>query len=101
MQLLVVLLLISVVSLFSAKMLMTKTVYVVDKNRDIEAVTMKRNVKGLLNKLDIVLEDADKISPDLKTSLKDGMTITIDRAFPVNVELDGVIQKMYDNSKPC
>lgn len=93
-QVFILLLLVSMVSLFSVKLLMTKHVYIVDKTRDIEIKTMTLKVKSLLKKLDIQLEEADRIEPDLKTSLKDGMVITITRAYPINVEMDGEIQQV-------
>jgi len=93
-QLFIILLLVTVVSLFSAKIMLTKDVHIVDKNMDIKATTMNRSVKSLLKEFDITLDTADKISVELKAKLRDGMTIEITRAYPVNVEIGGQIQKV-------
>lgn len=93
-QLFTIFLLLSVIILFSIKMILVKKVYIVDKNLEIEATTMHRNVKSLLKDFDLSLSDHDKISAELKDKLKDGMTIEITRAFPINIEIAGELQKV-------
>lgn len=92
-QMCTVILLVTIVALFSAKIFLTKKVVIVDKNIDIEATTLNYSVKSLLKEFDIVLEPADKLSVEPKSRLKDGMVIEITRAFPVNVEISGQIEK--------
>lgn len=51
--------------------------------------TSRSKVKDALDALNIKLGSKDKISPSLTDLVKDGMTITIYRAVPLKVTLDG------------
>lgn len=93
-QLFAIVLLLSIISLFSIKMILVKKVHIVDKNVEIEATTMHRNVKALLKDFELSLSEHDKVSANLKDKLKDGMTIEITRAFPINIEIAGEMQKV-------
>lgn len=93
-QLFTIILLLSIIGLFSAKIVLVKEVRIVDKNLEIEAKTMNRSVKSLLKDFDLSLSEYDKVSPGFKDKLKDGMTVEITRAFPINIEIAGEIQKV-------
>lgn len=66
-----------------------KDVVLVVDGKATEVTTFKNNVEELLNQEGIVLKPEDKVSWALDTSLKDGMSIEVIRAFPVKVQVDG------------
>jgi uncharacterized protein YabE (DUF348 family) len=61
--------------------------------------TSRAKVTDALNALNIKVEAKDKISPALGSSIKDGMTIRIDRAVPIVVTLDGKNLKINSAEK--
>jgi uncharacterized protein YabE (DUF348 family) len=56
-------------------------------------VTRARTVSDLLAATGVVLHDGDRVVPELSTQLRQGMPINIVRAFPIVVDVDGVITK--------
>lgn len=75
-----------------------KDVTLVVDGKTKEVTTFKGQVRGLLSQEGIELKPGDKVSWDLDAPLKDGMSIEIIRAFPVEVLADG--QKITVNTTP-
>lgn len=75
-----------------------KDVTLVVDGKTLEVTTFKGQVGELLSQQGIELKPEDKVSWDLAAPLKDGMTIEIIRAFPVEVLADG--QRLTVNTTP-
>lgn len=72
----------------------TRVTVVVDDSR-FEVRTNATSVHDVLNELHITLDPADTISHPLDDSLKNNMTITIDKAEQLILDIDGDIQRIY------
>ncbi|MGE5398580.1 MAG: 3D domain-containing protein [Chitinophagales bacterium] len=66
-----------------------KSVTIKVDNQVIKDTTFKKTVAEVLTEKGIKLYDKDLIEPGINTELKEGMSIKITRAFPVNVTADG------------
>ncbi|AEE91117.1 3D domain-containing protein [Tepidanaerobacter acetatoxydans Re1] len=66
-----------------------KEVIIREKDKTVEVSTFAKTVKELLANENIVLEPEDVVMPSLDTKLTEGMQITIKRAFPVKIAVDG------------
>ena len=75
--------------------LTTNSVTVVVDDSRYEVRTNAASVHDVLKELHITLDPADTISHSLDDSLKDNMTITIDKADQLILDIDGDIQRIY------
>lgn len=66
-----------------------KEVIIRDEDRTAKVSTFANTVEELLEKENITLETEDVITPRPDTKLTEGMQITIKRAFPVKIAVDG------------
>jgi len=66
-----------------------KEVVIRDENKETVVSTFANTVEELLEKQNITLEPEDVVTPGLDTNLTEGMQITIKRAFPVKIAVDG------------
>ncbi|MDI6619806.1 MAG: ubiquitin-like domain-containing protein [Clostridiales bacterium] len=66
-----------------------KAVAIYENDGKKDVVTFKGTVKDVLKENKIQLNQKDKVSPFLKSAVKDGMKIVIKRAVPVKVFIDG------------
>jgi uncharacterized protein YabE (DUF348 family) len=64
--------------------------------------TRQTTVAGVLDELDVFIEDPDRVSPAPETVLTPGMQITIDKAHPVIIDADGQrLRVLTHNSTPA
>ena len=66
-----------------------KDLTIIDNGKEINVKTFTKDVKSLFEEQGIALADKDEISCALTTPLQDGMTVSITRAFPIIVKVDG------------
>lgn len=80
-----------VVFILGASIYFTLEKEVIIRDEDKEAVvsTFASNVAELLEKQNITLDPEDEVTPSPDTKLSEGMQITIKRAFPVKIAVDG------------
>ncbi len=60
--------------------------------------THQSTVGGLIAELALLVEPQDVVSPSRETPIQSGMTVTIDKAEPVVVEVDGQRQRVLTHS---
>jgi uncharacterized protein YabE (DUF348 family) len=72
-----------------------KQVTVVDDGKSTVVTTFQNTVKDLLNDKHIALRREDLVLPSLDSKLRQGMKITIKRAFPITVHVDGKNRILY------
>jgi uncharacterized protein YabE (DUF348 family) len=72
----------------------TRVTVVVDESR-YEVETNATTVNDVLLELDITLDPVDTISHDLDDSVENNMTITINKAEQLILDVDGDIQRIY------
>jgi uncharacterized protein YabE (DUF348 family) len=63
--------------------------------RVLSADSGQSTVGAFLTAEKIKLGPADKVEPSVHTSLSNGMTVLVLRAFPVSVDLDGTLRTVY------
>jgi len=63
--------------------------------RVISADSGQSTVGGFLTEEKIKLGPDDKVDPSIHSSLSNGMTVLVLRAFPVSVDLDGTVRTVY------
>ena len=66
-----------------------KEVIIREEDKTVEISTFAKTVEELLVNENIVLEPEDVVMPSPDTKLRKGMQITIKRAFPVKITVDG------------
>lgn len=66
-----------------------KEVVIRDEDKEVEVSTFANTVEELIEEKNITLDPEDLILPSLDTKLKEGMRITIKRAFSVKITVDG------------
>lgn len=98
-NLIIACLLIITVGTFSGTALARKTVHIVDTAGEKTISTFATTVKDLLQQEGITLHPADHVSPEPSTPLREGMTISVERAFPVNITADGSVRTIYTRAK--
>ena len=69
--------------------ILEKEVVIRDEDQEVKVSTFANTVDELLEQENITLEPEDVITPSGDTDLKEGMQITIKRAFPVKIAVDG------------
>jgi len=72
--------------------LLSKQVTVIDGEEAVQMVCFGGTVEDLLGEREIVLEDEDRVVPEPGTPLQDGLEITIKRAVPVLLTVDGEVK---------
>ncbi|MDI6605317.1 MAG: G5 domain-containing protein [Thermoanaerobacteraceae bacterium] len=72
-----------------------KQVTVVDDGKSTVVTTFQNTVKDLLNDKHIALRREDLVLPSLDSKLRQGMKITIKRAFPITIHVDGKNRILY------
>lgn len=77
-----------------------KGVIIREEDKKVEVSTFAKTVEELLVNKNIVLEPEDVVMPSPDTKLRKGMQITIKRAFPVKITVDGkeIIVKTQPNA---
>lgn len=75
-----------------------KDLTIIDNGNVLEVKTFAKNVELLLAEQGITLGAEDEISYSLAAPLEDNMTITITRAFPVTIKVDG--RELVVNTTP-
>lgn len=78
---------------------LTKSVYLDDNGTVTRHDTNTNTIEGFLKSRKVVLGERDEVTPDLKTPLEDGMTITVGRCKAVTVTLDDVDRKIYSSKR--
>jgi len=68
-----------------------KTVLIVADGKEIGTRTFAGTVGGVLEANKIVLLDSDEVVPAADTPLQSGMVVTVNRAFDVNICIDGKV----------
>ncbi|AOT70273.1 3D domain-containing protein [Geosporobacter ferrireducens] len=86
---LIILGIVLVIGIFSVSSALTKEITIKDGDKDIVVAAKFSNVEEVLKKGKIELTEHDQVLPALDTKVNDGMAITIKRAHPVNLEVDG------------
>ncbi len=66
-----------------------KEVIIREGDKSVKVATFTKTVEELLAHENIVLDPEDVVMPSPNTKLRKGMQITIKRAFPVNITVDG------------
>ena len=72
-----------------------KRVTIVADGQVIEAVTDQATVAEVLAEHGVQLHEHDLISIPVDAALRDGATVTIERAFPVQIQADGKTTEVY------
>lgn len=67
----------------------TKRVTIVADGAEIQAVTMKATVGETLEEQGVSVGEYDELSLPLSAAVEDGVRLTVERAFPVNIATDG------------
>lgn len=57
--------------------------------------TRQDTVRAVLDELNVVVDVADRVSPSLDTRLEDGITIRVDKASQLILEINGKAQRIY------
>lgn len=78
--------------------IMEKEVIIRDNDKMVKLSTFSNTVEELLEKENIVLQPEDVVMPSKNTKLCEGMQITIRRAFPVKIAVDG--EEKYLRTQP-
>lgn len=88
---------VAVVCLFSALLNGTnlRSATILADGRTIEVVTATSTVAELLEEQGVQLGEYDEISLPLEAQLIHGTAVEIERAFPVNIEVDGEMKVVY------
>lgn len=74
----------------------SRTTIIIDINGTIyEINTHASTVAGALQDANILIDEADQISPPLQTPLDDNMTILVDKAHQLVLDVDGEVQRVY------
>lgn len=68
---------------------MSKRVSIIIEGDKKEVTTYKSTVKDVLTSMNIALGEKDKVLPGIDSKIKNNMTITIKRAVPIKVKVDG------------
>lgn len=74
--------------------LLSKEVIIKDEEYILEIVCFGGTVEGLLRKQEIVLAEGDQVVPGPEAPLQDGLEITIKRAMPLSVTVDGGVRAL-------
>ena len=77
------------VGIFSISNALTKEVIIRDEDKEINIKGYISSVGDALDKAKIALGEHDQISLEMETKLENGMTINIERAYPVTIQVDG------------
>jgi len=77
------------VGIFSISNALTKEVLIRDEDKEINIKGYIFDVGDALDKAKIDLGEHDQISLAMETKLENGMTINIERAYPVTIQVDG------------
>ncbi|NLK97930.1 MAG: DUF348 domain-containing protein [Epulopiscium sp.] len=83
----------------TAYQLMLKEVTVIDNDKLTLYKTPKTTVESFLQEQSILLGENDEINVTMNDNIVEGMTITIHRAIPVEVKLDGKEKEVYTKTK--
>ena len=83
----------------TAYQLMLKEVTVIDNNKSTLYKTPKSTVETFLQEQSIILDGEDEIDVNMDENIVEGMTITILRAVPIEIKLDGKEKEVYTNTK--
>ena len=86
---LIILGIVLVVGIFSVNSALTKEITIKDEDKDIILAAKFSNMEEVLKKGKIELREHDQVLPALDAEIKDGMVVTIKRAHPINLEVDG------------
>jgi resuscitation-promoting factor RpfB len=98
-QLLLMLFLILVISAGIFTYQQSQTTIKVDVNGTVYTIeTSATTVGGALREADIYLDDADRVQPELETPVTADMTITIQRAHQLVLDIGGNIQRIYTHA---
>ncbi|TCO78638.1 3D domain-containing protein [Marinisporobacter balticus] len=77
-----------------------KEIVIKDGEKQVKVEVFFSNVADAIKKGNIALNDHDQVSIPLKSKVKDGMTVTVQRAYPVNIQADGeLVEVMTANEK--
>ncbi|MGJ7045802.1 G5 domain-containing protein [Thermoanaerobacterium thermosulfurigenes] len=66
-----------------------KQVTITDNGKTVAVTTFKSSVKDLLAEKNIKLRKEDEVIPSIDSKLKNGMKVSIKRAYPVVIHVDG------------
>jgi uncharacterized protein YabE (DUF348 family) len=77
---------------------MEKSINIVIDGEETSVITFKGSVEDVLKKNRIILGPKDEVQPELKSSIKSGDTITIEKAVNVELEIDGEIKTVLTNA---
>lgn len=77
------------VGIFSISNALTKEVIIRDEDKEINIKGYISSVGDALDKAKIALGEHDQISLAMETKIENGMTINIERAYPVTIQVDG------------
>ncbi|NLM14160.1 MAG: DUF348 domain-containing protein [Epulopiscium sp.] len=83
----------------TAYQLMLKEVTVIDNNKLTLYKTPKSTVETFLQEQSIILSEHDEMDVAMDDNIVEGMTITIHRAIPVEVTVDGNEKEVYTKTK--
>lgn len=75
--------------IFSISNALSKEITILDEDKEIEIEGYVSSVEDALERAEIELNEHDQISVDKSTKIEDGMTISIKRAYPVTIQVDG------------
>ncbi|QEK13374.1 DUF348 domain-containing protein [Crassaminicella thermophila] len=82
------------IGIFSVSYGMKKEVIIKDGEKKVKVCVRLGDVADAIKKGNITLNEHDKVSIPLKSKVKDGMVIAIERAHPVNIQLEGKLEEV-------
>ncbi|SNX53874.1 G5 domain-containing protein [Thermoanaerobacterium sp. RBIITD] len=86
-----------VISIISISVYVTlkKQVTITDNGKSTVVITFKHTLKELFTEKNIKLRKEDVVTPSLDSKIKEGMKVSIKRAYPVTVHVDGKDTTIY------
>jgi len=78
-----------IVGIFSISNALIKEVFIQDQGKEIKVRGFVSSVGDVLKKGNITLNEHDQLSLAIDDNIKDGMTVHIERAYPVTIQVDG------------
>lgn len=98
-SLLGMILIVIAVAVFVAETIFARSTITIDVNGNVREVrTDARTVQEALQDADILIDEADRVTPPLQTRVNDNMTITITKAHQLVLEMGGDVRRVYTHS---
>ncbi len=78
---------------------MSKTVTVSVDGQPREVATLASTVQGVLDSADLDVDEHDVVVPSLKTTIRDGASVALQRGRPLSLTVDGIHSEVYTTAR--